>query len=180
MSKAKIAMSIRNFFHKHSSNNILKLTENKELAKPRSNFTPDGSPVARNGRLPATFQRIVTSRDGRTPTPTPAKKDAQGSPVRAMVSSLIPESPASDLSSETPSLVRYVREAANTLPSGAVERFRLLNVAEIIMSTVENAKRAEIHAQEAMANAVEAKHQSELAQLAVKQIRQMMEPRRGH
>lgn len=42
------------------------------------------------------------------------------------------------------------------------------------MSTIENAKRAEIHAQEAMANAVEAKHQSELAQLAVKQIRQMM------
>lgn len=42
------------------------------------------------------------------------------------------------------------------------------------MSTVENAKRAEIHAQEARANAVEAKYQSELAQLAVKQIRQMM------
>lgn len=42
------------------------------------------------------------------------------------------------------------------------------------MSTIENAKRAEIHAQEARANAVEAKHQSELAQLAVKQIRQMM------
>lgn len=42
------------------------------------------------------------------------------------------------------------------------------------MSTIENAKRAEIHAQEAGANAVEAKHQSELAQLAVKQIRQMM------
>lgn len=179
MSKAKIAMSIRNFFHKHGSNNILKLTENKELAKPRSNFTPDGSSVARNGRLPATFQRIVTSRGGRTPTPTPAKKDAssptnQGSHVRAMVNSPIPESPASDLSSKTPSLVRYVREAANTLPSGAVERFRLLNVAEIIMSTVENAKRAEIHAQEARANAVEAKYQSELAQLAVKQIRQMM------
>jgi len=136
MSKAKIAMSIRNFFHKHSSNNILKLTENKELAEPRPNFTPDGSPVARSGRLPATFQRIVTSRGGRTPTPTPAKKDTsspsnQGSPVRAMVSSPIPESPDSDLSSETPSLVRYVREAANTLPSGAVERFRLLNVAEV-------------------------------------------------
>jgi uncharacterized protein YoaH (UPF0181 family) len=42
------------------------------------------------------------------------------------------------------------------------------------MSTIENAKRAEIHAQEARANAVEAKHQSELAQIAVKQIRQMM------
>lgn len=178
MSKAKIAMSIRNFFHKHNKN-ILKSTENKELAEPRSNFTRDGSPVARNGRPPATFQRIVASRGGRTPTPTPAKKNAsfssnQGSPVRAMVSSPIPESPASDLSSETPSLVRYVREAANTLPSGAVERFRLLNVAEIIMSTVENAKRAEIHAQEARANAVEAEHQSELAQLAVKQIRQIM------
>ena len=42
------------------------------------------------------------------------------------------------------------------------------------MSTVENAKHAEIHAQEARANAVEAEHQSELAQLAVKQIRQMV------
>ena len=42
------------------------------------------------------------------------------------------------------------------------------------MSTVENAKHAEIHAQEARANAVEAEHQSELAQLALKQIRQMM------
>ena len=42
------------------------------------------------------------------------------------------------------------------------------------MSTVENAKRAEIHAQEARANAVEAEHQSELAQLALKQIHQMM------
>ena len=39
---------------------------------------------------------------------------------------------------------------------------------------MENAKRAEIHAQEARANAVEAEHQSELAQLAVKQIRQMV------
>ena len=136
MSKAKIAMSIRNFFHKHNSKNILKSTKSKELAESGSNFTPDGSPVARNSRPPATFQRIVTSRGGRTPTPTPAKKDAsspsnQGSPVRAIVSSPIPESPASDLSSETPSLVRYVREAANTLPSGAVERFRLLNVAEV-------------------------------------------------
>lgn len=42
------------------------------------------------------------------------------------------------------------------------------------MSTVENAKHAEIHAQEARANAVEAEYQSELAQLAVKQIRQMV------
>ena len=136
MSKAKIAMSIRNFFHKHNSKNILKSAENKELAASRSNFTPNGSPVARNDRPPATFQQIVTSRGGRTPTPTPTKKDAsspsnQGSPVRAVVSSPIPESPASDLSSETPSLVRYVREAANILPGGAVDRFRLLNVAEV-------------------------------------------------
>ncbi|OCL12094.1 hypothetical protein AOQ84DRAFT_165121 [Glonium stellatum] len=178
-SKAKISLSIRNFFHKRNSKNALRSTGNTELAESISNINSDRSPAARNGRSSANFQQKSASNSGRTPTPAAVKKDAssprdQGSPDQAMSSSPIPKSPASDISSETPSLVKYVREIASNLPSGTVERFRLLNITEIIMSTVENAKRAEIYAQEARANAVEAEHQSELAQLAVTQIRQML------
>ncbi|OCK85564.1 hypothetical protein K432DRAFT_421704 [Lepidopterella palustris CBS 459.81] len=179
-SKIKFAKSIRNLFHKRDSRSTVK----SSLAEVAEGTTENGSPVATNGISFADLERMKVSRvRAQPPTPSPASLSLLAKQVSSGLTdthSSNAGSPSSIRSSATASIVRDVREAANSLPFDSVERFRLLNVAEIMVSTIQHAKQAAKHALVAKANAQEAEHESKLAQLAAQQLRSMMTKNMSH